>query len=269
MNLIESFGGKFRNNFLTCALVGYWAMNGLVKLDAAQLASSTRTTTKAAAQEKSVQESQQNSEQSEKKIQTATLGAGCFWCSEAVFARLKGVESVKSGYMGGQIANPTYQQVCTGMTGHAEVIQIRFDPDQITFAELLEVFWKTHDPTTLNQQGNDYGTQYRSVVFYHSEDQKQEALHYMQKLVEVEAFRKPIVTEITAASDFYVAEDYHQEYFKNNPRNPYCRAVIPPKLKKLRAAFGDKLKEDPKKKKKSEADSSKPTPPRKPGSDQN
>jgi peptide-methionine (S)-S-oxide reductase len=192
-----------------------------------------------------------------RKLETATFGAGCFWCVEAVFTRLKGVESVKSGYMGGTVPNPSYQQVCTGMTGHAEVIQIEYDPEQISFAELLEVFWKTHDPTTLNQQGNDHGTQYRSAVFFHSDDQRTEAEHYKKKLTQVKAFRRPIVTEIVPATEFYVAEDYHQEYFKNNPRNPYCRAVIPPKLKKLKAAFGDKLKEDPRKSKGSKTTGSK------------
>jgi peptide-methionine (S)-S-oxide reductase len=146
--------------------------------------------------------------------------------------------------MGGHIENPTYQQVLTGMTGHAEVIQVKYDANQITFAELLEVFWKTHDPTTLNQQGNDHGPQYRSAIFYHSEDQRKEAEHYKEKLTEVKAFRKKIVTEIVPAQKFYVAEDYHQNYFENNPKNPYCRAVIPPKLRKLKAAFADKLKDE-------------------------
>jgi peptide-methionine (S)-S-oxide reductase len=180
------------------------------------------------------------------KSETATFGAGCFWCVEAVFLQLEGVESVKSGYMGGHVPNPTYQQVCTGLTGHAEVIQVEFDPDRITYAELLEVFWKTHDPTTLNRQGNDHGPQYRSAVFYHSDQQQEQAEYYKKRLTEEKAFRKPIVTEIVAASTFYVAEDYHQNYFQNNPDNPYCRALIPPKLKKLKAAFADKLKENAK-----------------------
>lgn len=176
------------------------------------------------------------------KLETATFGAGCFWCVEAVFKMLDGVDSVASGYMGGQIDNPTYEQVCTGTTGHAEVIEIKFDPEKITFAELLEVFWKTHDPTTLNQQGNDIGTQYRSAVFYHNDEQKKLAETYKKKLNDAGAFPKPIVTEITEASKMYVAEDYHQDYFALNQSNPYCRAVIPPKLEKLKKVFGDKLK---------------------------
>lgn len=178
----------------------------------------------------------------EKKMETATFGAGCFWCVEAVFQQLKGVEKVQSGYMGGHVENPTYKDVCTGTTGHAEIIQIEFDPTVITYDELLEVFWKTHDPTTLNQQGADRGTQYRSAVFYHNEDQKEKAEYYKKKLTEAKAFDRPIVTEITEASKLYVAEDYHQNYFNNNSGNPYCRAVIPPKLEKLKKVFGDKLK---------------------------
>ncbi len=181
------------------------------------------------------------------RMETATLGAGCFWCVESVFLRLKGVESVKSGYMGGYIDNPTYQQVCTGQTGHAEVVQIVYDANQISFDELLEVFWQTHDPTTLNQQGPDFGTQYRSAVFYHNEQQRELAEHYKAKLIEAKAFRKPIVTEIVAAQKFYVAEDYHQDFFNQNPGNPYCRAQIPSKLRKLEKVFKDKLKDKKKK----------------------
>lgn len=177
-----------------------------------------------------------------KKMETATFGAGCFWCVEAVFQQLKGVEKVQSGYMGGHVENPTYKDVCTGTTGHAEIIHIEFDPSVITYDELLEVFWKTHDPTTLNQQGADRGTQYRSAVFYHNETQKEKAEFYKKKLTEAKAFNSPIVTEITKASKLYVAEDYHQNYFNNNQGNPYCRAVIPPKLEKLKKVFGDKLK---------------------------
>lgn len=180
----------------------------------------------------------------EKKLETATLGAGCFWCVEAVFQKLKGVESVESGYMGGHTLNPTYKQICTGTTGHAEIIQIKFDPSVISFKELLEVFWKTHDPTTLNQQGVDRGTQYRSAVFYNNDTQKELAEKYKAKLDESGAFRAPIVTEVTAASKYYPAEKYHQNYWKTKGiKNRYCRAVIPPKLKKLKAAFADKLKE--------------------------
>jgi len=177
------------------------------------------------------------------KMETATFGGGCFWCVEAVFLELKGVKSVKSGYMGGKIDNPTYEQVCTGTTGHAEVIQIEFDPDVVSFDVLLQVFWKTHDPTTLNRQGNDRGTQYRSAVFYHNDEQKKKARDYKVKLNEVKAYPDPIVTEITQASKFYVAEDYHQNFYDRNPNQSYCRALIPPKLEKLRRVFGDKLKE--------------------------
>ena len=175
-------------------------------------------------------------------METATFGAGCFWCVEAVFQRLKGVASVQSGYMGGTVKNPTYREVCNGNTGHAEVIQIQYDPAVISFAELLEVFWKTHDPTTLNRQGADEGTQYRSAVFFHTEAQRETAETYKQKLNDAKAFDNPVVTEITAASDFYVAEDYHQNYYQLNSGNPYCRLVIPPKLEKLKQVFGDKLK---------------------------
>lgn len=187
-------------------------------------------------------EGSETTQQKAKKMETATFGAGCFWCVEAVFQKLKGVQAVRSGYMGGQTINPTYKDICTGLTGHAEVIQIDFDPDQISFPELLEVFWSTHDPTTLNRQGNDIGTQYRSAVFYHSEDQKSAADQYKKELNEAKAFPKPIVTEIVAAEKMYVAEDYHQNYFNNNPNQPYCRAIIPAKLEKLKKVFGDKLK---------------------------
>lgn len=180
--------------------------------------------------------------QKEKKVEVATFGNGCFWCTEAVFEELKGVESAVSGYSGGRVPNPTYEQVCTGGTGHAEVIQITYDPKVISFPELLEVFWKTHDPTTLNQQGADHGTQYRSAVFYHTDEQREQAEHYMKKLDESGAFNAPIVTEITKFDKFYPAEDYHQQYFEENGRAPYCRAVIKPKLMKFRKAFKDQLK---------------------------
>ena len=175
-------------------------------------------------------------------LETATFGAGCFWCTEAVFQQLKGVHSVVSGYSGGTKKNPTYEQVCAGNTGHAEVIQVAFDPKTITFPELLEVFWKTHDPTTLNRQGNDFGTQYRSAIFYHNDEQKRLAEHYKQELDAVGAFSAPIVTEITPASEFYPAEDYHQQYFDANPRQPYCAAIIRPKVDKVRKVFAAKLK---------------------------
>jgi len=180
----------------------------------------------------------------EKKLETASFGAGCFWCVEAVFQKLKGVESVKSGYMGGHTANPTYKKICTGTTGYAEIIQIEFDPSVISFKELLEVFWKTHDPTTLNRQGADTGTQYRSAVFYNNDNQKELAEKYKAKLNASGAFRSPIVTEVTKATKFYLAERYHQNFWNTKgKKNSYCRAVIPAKLEKLKAAFADKLKE--------------------------
>jgi len=172
----------------------------------------------------------------------ATFGAGCFWCTEAVFQELKGIESVVSGYAGGNIPNPTYEQVCTGKTGHAEVCQILFDPAIISFTELLEVFWKTHDPTTLNRQGADTGTQYRSVIFYHNDEQKELAEKYKSKLGEAGIFDKPIVTEISKFTKFYPAEKYHQEYYNSNSNQPYCSFVITPKLEKFKKVFADKLK---------------------------
>jgi peptide-methionine (S)-S-oxide reductase len=178
----------------------------------------------------------------EKKLEKATFGSGCFWCTEAVFQRLKGVQTVVSGYSGGQVPRPTYEQVCSGATGHAEAIQITFDPAQISYAELLEVFWKTHDPTTLNRQGNDVGTQYRSVVFYHNDQQRKLAEEYKHKLDAAKAFRAPIVTEIAPYREFYAAEDYHQDYFRLHGRQPYCQYVIRPKVEKLEKVFADKLK---------------------------
>ncbi len=176
------------------------------------------------------------------KMDTATFGAGCFWCIEAVFQDLKGVQSVTSGYSGGARPNPSYEQVCSGSTGHAEVAQIVYDPAQISFDELLEVFWKTHDPTTLNSQGNDHGTQYRSVIFYHNEKQKELAEKYKTELNKSGAWSKPIVTEITPFKAFYKAENYHQNYFNQNGDQPYCQYVIQPKVDKFRKVFKDKLK---------------------------
>ena len=167
---------------------------------------------------------------------------GCFWCSEAVFDRLKGVEKVTSGYSGGHVKNPTYEQVSTGQTGHAESVQITFDPAQISYAQLLEVFFKTHDPTTLDRQGNDVGTQYRSVIFYHNDEQRKLAEEYKHKLNAAKAFHGPIVTEITAFQEFFPAEDYHQDYYRLHGRQPYCQMVIRPKIIKLEKVFGDKLK---------------------------
>ena len=176
----------------------------------------------------------------ENSIETATLGAGCFWCVEAIFQDLKGVESVVSGYSGGEITNPAYREVTSGITGHAEVCQIHFDPELITFDQILDVFWEVHDPTTLNRQGADIGTQYRSVIFYHNEEQKRLA-ESSKKLME-SAFKNPIVTEITAYENFYIAEDYHQDYFLNNASQPYCSVVIGPKVKKFRKKHGDMIK---------------------------
>lgn len=172
----------------------------------------------------------------------ATFGSGCFWCTEAIFLDVDGVSRVESGYMGGTVPNPTYEQVCTGRTGHAEVIQLTYDPKVITYEELLEIFWKTHDPTTLNRQGADVGTQYRSVVFYHNDEQKRLAEYYKNRLEEEGAFDDPIVTEISPAAEFYKAEDYHQNYYNLNRNAPYCSFVITPKLEKFRKAFGEKLK---------------------------
>lgn len=177
-------------------------------------------------------------------VDTATFGAGCFWCVEAVFQRTKGVLSVKSGYSGGHVDNPTYQQVCNGNTGHAEVIQLTFDPKTVSFVELLEVFFGTHDPTTLNRQGADEGTQYRSAIFYHSDDQRRFAEDIKQKLDASGAFKSPIVTEISAFKKFYPAEDYHQNYFNDNGNAPYCAYVIKPKLEKFRKVFKEKLKSE-------------------------
>jgi len=174
--------------------------------------------------------------------ETATFGAGCFWCVEAVFQQLNGVISVQSGYAGGHVKKPTYKEVCSGFTGHAEVIQVVFDPQVITFDELLEVFWLTHDPTTLNRQGADEGTQYRSAVFYHSEDQRQRAEHFKKALDDQQVWPKPIVTEISPISNYYPAEDYHQNYFIDNPTQGYCRMVIQPKVEKFKKAFANKLK---------------------------
>ncbi|MCG8608848.1 peptide-methionine (S)-S-oxide reductase MsrA [bacterium] len=177
-----------------------------------------------------------------RELETVTLGAGCFWCVEAIFMDLEGVEKVASGYAGGTVENPTYEQVCTGTTGHAEVVQVTFDSEVISFEEILYVFWRTHDPTTLNRQGADTGTQYRSAIFYHNEQQKLVAEKSKKETDESDLWPNPIVTEITPFSNFYPAENYHQNYFALNPNQPYCRAVIDPKVRKFRKAFSDKLK---------------------------
>ncbi|MBE7465652.1 MAG: peptide-methionine (S)-S-oxide reductase MsrA [Planctomycetes bacterium] len=176
----------------------------------------------------------------EPKLELATFGQGCFWCAEAIFVRIDGVSKSVSGYMGGKIENPTYKQICNGDTGHAEVIQVTYDPAKVSFDKLLDVFFTSHDPTTLNRQGNDVGTQYRSVVFYHSEEQKKQAEAAKAKWNQSGKFRNPIVTEISPAQTFYKAEDYHQEYFKLNPNKPYCRAIIAPKVEKLEKELGKK-----------------------------
>lgn len=176
------------------------------------------------------------------KTDTATFAAGCFWCVEAVFQELKGVISVTSGYTGGKIKNPTYREVCSGLTGHAEACEIVYDPAVISYDELLEAFWAAHDPTTLNRQGADKGTQYRSAIFYHNEKQKQLAESYKAKLNTEKAFDNPVVTEINVAQPFYKAEDYHQNYYNENGDAPYCSFVIAPKLEKFRKVFKEKLK---------------------------
>jgi len=174
--------------------------------------------------------------------EVATLAGGCFWCLEAVFDDLKGVEDVVSGYSGGKFPNPTYQQVCTGATGHAEVIQVTFDPARISYKDILEVFFTIHDPTTLNRQGGDVGTQYRSAIFFHSPEQKATAEQVIQKLTAARLWARPIVTEIQPFTKFYPAEDYHQEYFANNARQPYCQIVIAPKVAKFRKQYLEQLK---------------------------
>jgi len=180
---------------------------------------------------------------STESLEVATLGAGCFWCVEAVFSRLKGVQKVESGYSGGKISNPTYREVCSGLTDHAEVIQIIFDPNIISYAKVLEVFFKTHNPTSLNRQGADVGTQYRSAIFYHSAQQQQTAIEVKKMLDSEGIWSDKIVTEITPFKKFYPAEDYHQDYFQNNKRQPYCQMVIVPKMDKLEKAFKDYLKD--------------------------
>ena len=188
----------------------------------------------------------QNQYQSKKLMKTeiATFGSGCFWCTEAIFDMIDGVLKVEPGFSGGTTANPTYNQVITGATGHAEVTQITYDPSKVTFQSLLEVFWKTHDPTTLNRQGADVGTQYRSVIFYHNEQQEMLANKYLKELQEAGIWENPIVTEIAPFVVFYPAEDYHNDYYKNNPTNSYCNFVITPKIKKFEKIFSDKIKKD-------------------------
>ncbi len=178
-------------------------------------------------------------EQNEEK---ATLAGGCFWCLEAVFVDLRGVLRVESGYTGGHVPNPTYQAVCNGTTGHAEVVQVSFDPRVVSFKELLEVFFTIHDPTTLNRQGGDSGTQYRSAIFYHSPEQKETSAQVIAELSAARVWNAPIVTEVTPLAEYYAAENYHQEYYQNNASQPYCRAVIEPKVSKFRKQYLEKLK---------------------------
>ncbi|HEY9183728.1 MAG TPA: peptide-methionine (S)-S-oxide reductase MsrA [Salegentibacter sp.] len=178
----------------------------------------------------------------QKSLETATLAGGCFWCTEAVFKRIKGVENVIPGFTGGNIKNPAYREIITGRTGHAEAIQISFDPEKISFRDLLLIFFGTHDPTTLNRQQNDVGTQYRSAVFYHSEEQKNTALEVIGELENEKVFQDKIVTEVTPASNFYVAEEEHKDYYDQHRQQPYCQYIIDPKIEKLRKSFADKLK---------------------------
>ena len=178
-----------------------------------------------------------------KEYEKATLGGGCFWCTEAVYQQLKGIVDVKPGYSGGHVKNPSYREVCDGNTGHAEVVQIIFDPEMVSYSEILEVFFMTHDPTQLNRQGNDVGTQYRSVIFYHSEKQKEIAERVLRAFREEKVYNKAIVTELTAFEEFYVAEDYHINYFNRNKYQPYCEFVVAPKVEKFKKVFKDKLKD--------------------------
>jgi peptide-methionine (S)-S-oxide reductase len=186
------------------------------------------------------QNAESNSTPAGKEV--ATLAGGCFWCLEAVFDGLQGVEDVVSGYAGGHVSNPDYRLVCTGATGHAEVVQVTFDPAQIGFREILDVFFSIHDPTTLNRQGADVGTQYRSAIFYHDQKQKETAEQVIRELENSGTWRNPIVTEVSPLTDFYPAEDYHQEYFANNPRQPYCQMVVAPKVAKFRKQYAERVK---------------------------
>lgn len=180
----------------------------------------------------------------DKDLEIATLANGCFWCTEAIFSRVLGIKSVIPGYSGGKTSNPSYEQVCTGITGHAETVQIEYDPKIISFERILDIFWHTHDPTTLNRQGNDVGTQYRSAIFYHDENQKNIAEKSKKELEKEGVFKNPIVTEIVPFSNFYSAEDYHKEYYENNRSAPYCSFVIDPKIHKLLQKYSNKIKQE-------------------------
>lgn len=235
MNLIIK--PVFMKSFLVITLAG---LSGL--LSCAQSSPANKTNTKTMMEQK---DTLPKDNPGLPATEIATFANGCFWCTEAVFEELDGVISATSGYSGGQTENPTYKAVCTGTTGHAECLQIVYDPAKISFDELLEVFWQTHDPTTLNRQGADVGTQYRSAIFYHNEEQREKAEKYKAALDSSGAFPNRIVTEITPFSKFYPAEDYHQQYFELNANsNPYCRIVIQPKLDKFRKVFKEKLKKD-------------------------
>lgn len=190
----------------------------------------------------SLQVNAQKTKNMNNELAIATFGNGCFWCTEAIFQQLKGVESVYPGYTGGSIKNPSYREVCTGTTGHAEAIQIKYDPSVISYRELLDIFFYTHDPTTLNRQGNDVGTQYRSAIFYHNDDQKAAAEEIISQLTAEKVYDDPIVTEVAAMDVFYMAEDYHKNYYQNNKNQGYCRAVINPKLDKFMKKYGSKTK---------------------------
>ena len=187
-------------------------------------------------------ENEKNNASATNNIDTATFGAGCFWCVEAIFQRVEGVQKVESGYSGGTVKNPSYKEVCNGTTGHAEVIRLTYDKTKVTFDELLEVFWKTHDPTTMNRQGNDIGTQYRSAVFYHNDDQKKIAEEYKKKLNAEKVYPNPIITEITPLLNYYPAENYHQNYYNQNGNQGYCQYVIQPKIEKFEKVFKGKMK---------------------------
>lgn len=197
------------------------------------------------AQPKSREKSKQQmtTNENNRNLEVATFAAGCFWCVEAQYQQLDGVEKVESGYIGGHVENPTYKEVCTGTTGHAEACNIYYDPAKITYDELLAAFWVAHDPTQLNRQGNDVGTQYRSAIFYHNEEQRQKAEDYKRKLNQEKAYDNPVVTEISPYTKFYKAEDYHQDYYNQNGSQPYCVFVVKPKLDKFKKVFADKLKE--------------------------
>jgi peptide-methionine (S)-S-oxide reductase len=227
---------KYFMIFLLFAAVSFAAVAGCSLKDKSTKTSSMK-------QEKTTEMIDSMTNTNNSKLETAVLGAGCFWCVEAIFQDLKGVERVESGYSGGTVKNPTYKEVCSGTTGHAEVVKITFDPSVISYEQILTVFFHVHDPTTLNRQGADAGTQYRSAIFYNNDEQKKTAEKVKEEITNQKLWDDPIVTEITAASDYYSAEDYHQNYFNDNPNASYCSYVIAPKVKKFYKEFGHLLKE--------------------------